>query len=330
MDKFPKTPFDSSAEAPQSERPALSREEFDDHWKQEEKSWNMRRLMDKKAWKAATSAILHPDDVRGWEPQTRAACAESLGRVFASTGSSAWSYQALPFKREQSESEYRRLASRLPKDDAGRAEGHLRLCAMLMAHQKDTNTTGDLRQLLEKEIDAAEEAYRTDGDAETALLLTNPFRLAPGQALFRFDEEKKAIVPVTIMDIEPGIDGAVIVDDEIYGLQEFNGLLSKGDLMQPDADNVFGGRGMLESVFAPYGVGQEIDVDTTLPLSDRPTHEKMLVIGSNREELEEKYGAAWMSFAARERDIFFLDIRGSGNRVGKGIEYRQLRLFKGK
>jgi hypothetical protein len=313
----------------EQEKPAgLSPEAFDEHWRTEEKRWDTMRLLSPEIWGKEVGAILRPEDIGEWDKATRSAYAETLGRIFASMGPS-WGWTALSFRRRQSEGEYRRLVGQLSPDEVAKAEQILRFCAMLTAHQRDTNSTGDLRWVNVKYLREAREAFEAAGDPETAELLVNPFRLAPGQRLQRYDTKTQQIAAATIMDIDVTGDGAVIVgEDQLYDLPDLNTELALGEWMTDDADNVFGGKEMINEEFTPFAAGSSFDLDTTPLASHEQTHELVEITGSNREELERKHGEAWMMFATRHQDVFTVDIRSADGREGQGLDFHRLRAFK--
>jgi hypothetical protein len=328
---MPKESFSVVPNRAEEKPRGLSEAEFEAHWRAEEKRWGTSELLTEKLWNHKVSAVLRPEGVSAWSPETRAAYLETMGRFFASMGPFTWTYQGLPLKRHQSEEEYRRLVERLGADESTKAEGILRLGAMFSAHQRNTNTSGHLEERCTGPLEKARQDYEAEGDRESAELLVNPFRLEPGTKLLRFDQTKKQIASESVLDMELKGLGTIIgpangEDGTYRGLADLNHEISSGDWTTGDADNVFGGREQLDEIFAPFEVGAEFELDTSPLLSHEKTHETACVVGSNRAELEQQYGSGWMAFAARNEGIFKVDVEANGE-VHKGIDFHRVKIY---
>ncbi len=302
----------------------LSSEQVDVLWQEEEKRWsNVIRLLEK--WHEAPEVLLRPEGIEQWNPRVRASYLESVGRMFASLES--WHRGALAARSAQARGEYRRLVAELPEGDEAKAENILRFCAAVSARERDSNTYGNVFRSNTPAFEAAIKVYQAEGNTEAVELLTNPFKVELGTSFFRRDGKTGEILTEQVMDID---HGAAIIGDpenaEVQDLTQMNIALSRGEYMKSDGDNVFGGRAMLTEQFDPFQEGAEIDVDTTSPFSETRTQERVTVVGSNRRALEEKYGDAWMQFAALNRKVFTVDLlRQKDGTVVHKLEYHDVR-----
>jgi hypothetical protein len=307
--------------------------EFETKWQEEESRWRITDLLDKHHWGGRVEEVVRPEGIGQWPEASRKAYLETVGRFFASMDPFTWAWTSLPFTREKSESEYRRLVASLADVEADKAEPLLRLGAMLSAHQKDTNVSGDLWHFNRPYLERAADKLGEEGRAREREALLNPFRLEAGTALFHFNDRERRIAKMQVMDFDLGaaIVGEEGKEPEIYDLHDLNSLLSRGQLMTPDGDCGFGGRRMLEAELAPFTAGAEIDLDMSNPLSRDEKHEAFTVVGSNRRGLEDKYGEAWLMFALRHQGIYRVDIRRDATgQVAEGLEFHDLRLYRPK
>ena len=258
---------------------------------------------------------LRPSNLDSWSLSDKQAYLESLGRLLPEL--SMCYHQQLSQWEMRMLGECRRLDSQLSDGRADAVEILLRTAAIFSASERDSNTSGSSEPIYQDLVTKAVQEYETAEDTEAVEALTNPYHLEPGTEVIRLDGKNTDFSVETIQDVASGKDGVLAIGDDFYDLNQFNGELARGNVMLKDGDNYFGGLEKLRQEAGVFEAGQTVSFHHVMA-PDEIT--KLEIVGSNKAELEAKYGEAYLPVF---RSLLTIDTKVPDGSIKKGIRLDQ-------
>jgi len=261
----------------------------------------------------------------------RAAFARTTGRILV--GLANHSFYGIGTS-DKARLEVASLVSAYGHSAEAAAAPYIDLISFFQARERNTNTAGATGMTFSGMIKGVAQRSIERGDAITCEGIANPFMLASGDAPVRFEEKAGVLesFPIDVL-VEDG-KGLVVFGkgpDDQEDLDAFNRKISRGYYMLRSGENIFGGKAYLENqthadLLYP---GSSIRIDATTPLDTEKKIEKAIVVSTNRAELEEKYGNAYLAFLdkfPRGKGILRATVEMPDGRVIRDIDVRDLNI----